>query len=218
MTKRLMVLVSSIALLGSCNKEFIRGGGAINSETRMVNPFTNVEMRGGGEATINYGTAQAVSITGYQNLLAVYETKVIGNTLYLQFKSDIYNVRNNNIKVNITLPVLAYLRINGSGKITAKNFADGVVLTASINGSGYIFVGDSKYTKAAYSINGSGDIKAATTTAIEAAAQITGSGNIELNVSNKLMATISGSGNINYWGNPVTAETQVSGSGKITKK
>lgn len=159
-----------------------------------------------------------MTVTGYQNLLPVYETKVQGNTLYLQFRPDIYNVRNNNIKVNIQLPLLAYMRINGSGKINATGFANGDLLTGAINGSGDIFIGDSKYNKVTYTVNGSGNIKAASTTSTEAEAQISGSGNIELAVSNKLKASISGSGNIIYWGNPVTVETQVSGSGKITKR
>ena len=200
MKKLLLIMTGGIFLLSSCNKESIRGNGAVNTENRTVGAFTDIELGGDADLTIGYGTTQQVTVTGYQNLLPVYETKVQGNTLYLQFRSDIYNVRNNNIKVNIQLPVLAYVRINGSGKINATGFASGDLLTASINGSGDIFIADSKYNKVTYTVNGSGNIKAAS------------------NITTEAEARISGSGNINYWGNPVTVETQVSGSGRINKK
>ncbi|MEJ7588748.1 MAG: DUF2807 domain-containing protein [Ferruginibacter sp.] len=66
---------------------------------------------------------------------------------------------NSNIKVNITIPSLASLRVNGSGNINAKNFMNGDFLAATINGSGDIFVNDSKYNKVNYSIHGSGEIE-----------------------------------------------------------
>ncbi len=213
----LIVLVCSITLFSSCNKETVRGKGAIITETRALPAFTNVELGGGGEAAINYGVAYNVTLTGYQNLLPIYETKVAGSTLYLQFKPNVYNVKNNNIKAIVTLPALAGMRINGSGKMEAKNFVN-TDLTASINGSGYIFIGNSQYNTASYSINGSGKIDAGSTEVAEANAHISGSGDIELKAVIKLKATISGSGNIVYLGNPATVETQVSGSGKITRR
>src|SRR6187431_1257788 len=101
--KRILILLGgSIILFSSCNKETIRGEGAISTETRPLPVFTNVELGGSGEATINYGVAYNVTLTGYQNLLLIYETRVEGNTLYLQFKSNVYNVKNNNIKATVT--------------------------------------------------------------------------------------------------------------------
>lgn len=216
MKKVLTILTVCITLLSSCGKEIIRGGGSIGTETRALPVFSNVELEGSGEAIINYGAASNITLTGYQNLLTLYETKVVGNTLYLKFKPDI-SVRDNNIKASITLPALSGIRMNGSGKMEAKNFIN-TSLKASINGSGTIFIGDSQFSTATYSINGSGVIEAASTAIEEASAHIAGSGDINLKVSIKLKATISGSGNINYWGNPATTETQVTGSGKITKK
>lgn len=140
------------------------------------------------------------------------------NTLYLQFKSGIFNVQNNNIRVDIVLPDLAQMRINGAGQFVAANFLNGDKMTAFINGSGNILINDSKYNNAEYTVNGTGEIMAATTCAEEAQAQIVGSGKISIKVSNKLVANIPGSGNISFWGNPASVETQVSGSGKILKK
>ncbi len=86
MKRILIVLVCSMTLFSSCNKETVRGGGAIITETRALPVFTNVELGGSGEAIINYGVAYNVTLTGYQNLLPIYDTRMTGNTLYLQFK------------------------------------------------------------------------------------------------------------------------------------
>ena len=216
--KKLTTILTCAILLGACTKETITGGGAVITENRNVPVFTEVQLNGEGEATILYGTTQEVSVTGYENLLLVYETKMVGTALHLQFKPDDYRIRNNNIKVNIKVPSLSYIRVNGSGKVLAGNFATGDNLSAYINGSGNMQVKDSKYNKVSYVINGSGGIVANTTEAKEANAEIHGSGKILLNVLNKLDANISGSGDIDYWGNPAAVNTQVSGSGKITKK
>ena len=65
MKKILIVMVCGITLFSSCNKETVKGGGAIITETRALPVFTNVELGVSGEVTINYGVAYNVSLTGY---------------------------------------------------------------------------------------------------------------------------------------------------------
>jgi hypothetical protein len=218
MKKLFTIFAGSIILFSSCNKESIKGSGAVITEARSLPTFSEIQVNGDADLNVVYGAGQEVSVTGYQNLLPVYETKMVGTVLYLQFKPNYYRIRNNNIKVKIVVPALTYLRLNGSGNIIASNFRTGSDLNAAINGSGNILLQDSKYFKANYTINGSGNITASTTEAAEAAAEIHGSGNIRLKVSEKLTANIAGSGNVDYWGNPVTMSTQISGSGKVNKK
>ena len=123
----------------------------------------------------------------------------------MQFKPNVYNVKNKNIEAVVTFPALGGMRISGSGKMVAANFVS-TNLTASINESGYIFVGSSQYNTASYSINGSGDIAAGNTEVAEANTHISGSGSIEVKASIKLKASIAGSGNIYYLGNPTTVD------------
>ena len=212
------LLFCSITLFTACNKETIKGGGAVISENRTVPAFTEIQLNGDADASVVAGPVQQVTVNGYENLLPVYETKIIGTTLHLGFKPNYYNVRNNNIKVTIVVPDLTFIRTNGSGNFIAKNFMNGNNFSAYINGSGNIDVKDSKFQKVTYNVNGSGNIHANTTEAIEAQAEIHGSGNILLRVTGKLTANIAGSGNIDYWGNPATTSTQVNGSGRISKK
>jgi hypothetical protein len=218
MKQTIQLITISIVLLTACNKESIRGTGAVITENRNVPAFTAIEIDGDANATVSYGPQQQVSVTGYQNLLPVYETKLVGTTLHLGFKSNYYNVRNNNIRVAIVVPALSYLRTNGSGNIVATGFANGDLLSAFINGSGDITVENCKYNRATYEVNGSGNINGSSTELREAEATIHGSGDIKLTVTNKLKAEIYGSGNIDYWGNPGDVDSNVSGSGSINRK
>ena len=173
--KSMTVLLAAI-FFTACTKDSIRGSGSTLTETRSVDPFTGVQLKGSGNVTVVQGAQQKVEVAGYENLLPIYETYVQNGTLVLKFQDD-YNIRNNNISVNITIPVLTATGINGSGKFTIKNF-NGTSLTTEINGSG----------------------------------------KIDITCSQTLKAAIHGSGEINYWGSPVSVSVDVSGSGSVRKK
>ncbi|MDO9377152.1 MAG: DUF2807 domain-containing protein [Ferruginibacter sp.] len=217
LNKYSMLMCIAVLFLAACNKESIRGEGAVSTENRNVPSFTQVQLDGDAEATISYGPTQKVSVTAYQNLLPVYETKIVGGVLHLGFKSG-HRIRNSNVRVAIEIPVLSFMRIDGSGKMTGTNFQQGEMLENYVNGSGSIIVQQCAFDKAVYDVNGSGSITATTSDATVANAEIHGSGQIRLRVSNELDASIHGSGVIEYWGNPATVNSHVSGSGQINKK
>lgn len=210
-------MCTAVVFLAACNKESLRGNGAVVSEERTVPAFTQVQLEGDGELTISYGTTQKVTVSAYQNLLPVYETKIVAGVLYLGFKPG-YSIRNNNVRVEIEVPELTYMRINGSGKITANNFIQGGEMLAYINGSGDLLLGNCKFSQVLYSVNGSGSIVANTSETNDADVEIHGSGKILLRVAGKLDVSIAGSGTVDYWGNPLEVNSQVSGSGRINKK
>lgn len=106
------------------------------------------------------------------------------------------------------------LKINGSGDVVLP--IETKDLEIKINGSGDVAI--EGYTKdAEISINGSGDINAKELQAQDAEVKINGSGNVRLTVSNHLEATISGSGDVTYYGNPEKLEIKSLGSGNVEK-
>ena len=66
-------------------------------------------------------------------------------------------------------------------------------------------------------VDDSGDIDLQGFTSRETEAETNGSGDILISVTDILRATITGSGNIEYWGNP-TVESNITGSGKLIKR
>lgn len=215
--KLIVTLLTVIVIVTSCNKNTISGYGSTKTETRTVSPFTGVQIEGSSSVTISQGAQQKLEVSGYENLLPIYETYVQNGTLVLKFKSDYYNVRNNNIRVSITAGDISKLGINGSGVFTIKNFNSNS-LTALINGSGNINIENSIYNSASLKVNGSGEIRGQQLLAKQADVEINGSGTIDIHCTEKLNAAIHGSGEINYWGNPANVTVDVSGSGKVRKR
>ncbi|MBA4322915.1 MAG: hypothetical protein C0408_08885, partial [Odoribacter sp.] len=94
------------------------------------------------------------------------------------------------------------LRVSGSGKIIIPDIVTGD-LNCSISGSGNIVIkGIGDIGSGDISISGSGNYSGETAKFKELKVSISGSGSCNCNVSESLSATISGSGNLNYAGNP----------------
>ncbi len=100
------------------------------------------------------------------------------------------------VKLNATIKGMADFGISGSGKIQAE--------------------GSAKEVKAG--ISGSGKVLAANLSTDKCAVRISGSGDVEINVKEDLDASITGSGNITYTGDPKRVNSHASGSGNIRKR
>ena len=211
------MLTVTVLFLSSCSKDVIRGKGSTGTKVLNVPAFTAVETHYNIAAVISYGAAPELTVTGYNNLLDIIDFKVENKVLKLKFNTQYNNVRNGNVVADIKLPALASATIHGSGDISINNFSGTDTIYAQINGSGNINVQNSNYHTALTNINGSGNINARGLTVKEAVANVNGSGDISITVADKLKASIFGSGNICYWGNPLT-ETVRQGSGRVIKK
>lgn len=214
--KWIIRLCSLLIVFSSCTKS-ITGEGPTATQIRQVANFNKIKLNGSGDVEIVPSNTQQVIISGYTNLLEVYESKVVNGELIVGFESR-KNIRNDNIKVRIEIPDIRGVNINGSGDVMINGFLQGTDLITLINGSGRIRIQSSAFNSTAYNINGSGDIFAAGIPSKTSEASITGSGFIELNCSQNLKIRISGSGTIDYYGNPPTTDIAISGSGVVRKK
>ena len=211
-------MTSASVLCSSCHKNSINGEGPVTSDSRTVSSFYAIEANGEVDVEVHPSATNRVVVTGYHNLVPVYRTRVQEGKLVLEFEDSYWNVRNNNIKVDVYAKELTDVRMNGSGDIYVDADVNGEDMDAEINGSGNITIAANDYHDMNLKVNGSGDINARSARAERAEAEISGSGNIKLTVHQYLNARISGSGTIDYWGNPERVDTEVSGSGKIRKQ
>ena len=212
-----MLMASASILFSSCYKNSIKGEGSVLSDTRQLSSFNAVYANGDADVEIHSSATNKVIVTGYQNLVPAYKTKVRDGRLTLEFEDHYWNVRNNNIKVDVYATELTSVQINGSGDVYVGADIGGRYMDADVNGSGNITLSSNNYEDMNLKVNGSGDIDAQAARAANADARISGSGNIKLTVHQYLDAHITGSGNIDYWGDPERVDTEVSGSGKIRK-
>jgi hypothetical protein len=109
----------------------------------------------------------------------------------------------------------AFVRVTGSGDMRIGELrADEVEV--NISGSGGIRVVDGEVDRQEVRITGSGDYAARRVASSVAVVHLTGSGSATVHVDDQLEATITGSGDVNYDGNPKVDRVR-SGSGNVRK-
>lgn len=202
----------------SCHKRGIKGEGNIVSETRIVGEFAKIEANGSTDVTVVADDEYYIIVKGYSNLVPIYKTRLNGDRLILEFKEGYWNVRNDNITVEVHTPYVDKVSLNGSGSIYVGNGYNHDRLDAHINGSGNINVGASIFKYMDVNINGSGNFNSENTDVNNVYVKISGSGDASVYVIDYLKVRISGSGNVYYRGNPGTVDLDISGSGKVHKR
>ncbi len=202
----------------SCHKKAIRGEGPTTSETRFVGEFSKVEANGSTHVVVVYDEEYSVTVTGYSNLVPMYETKVKGDRLVLQYKDHFWNVHNDNITVEVHTPYVDKVSLNGSGNINVGSGYDQRDLMADINGSGNINVSGNKYNSLSADINGSGSFDSEYCEVNKVYVSISGSGNAYVKANEYLKVNINGSGDVYYRGSVRNIETDISGSGKVHRR
>lgn len=219
MKKPVLIAITFLALSSAaCNQEHrLRGEGDTITETRSISSFDKVDADGDVQVDVYPSTSNSIEVTGYANLVPVYETRVLGRTLRLKFEDRYWNIKHNNIRVKLYTSHVEQISMNGSGKITVHPGIPSDNLEMTINGSGNINIENNVFDVLRVRINGSGDVDAREGKADNVHAEISGSGKIEVTANERLDAKINGSGNIHYWGNPATVNTDINGSGKITR-
>jgi hypothetical protein len=238
-TRNLFYYVMAFLLLSlsACHDDDmwgIRGEGPVVSENRNLNDFHQIDFGIDGEVILKQGPEQKIEIEAQENILDVLETRVRRDKLEIDFGNKQVR-RYKDVKIYITLPMITYLKVSGSGKITGDTDFDIADLSLRISGSGSIDFGalgankiDSEISgsgnlylngdcvKHDSDISGSGKISAYDLASLETSIRISGSGNAEVAVADRLKANVSGSGRVRYKGNP-TVDVSISGSGKVER-
>lgn len=213
--KKFFYLVILSAAFFSCGKDKVKGSGEITTEQRVVTDFSSVSVRGSSKVHITQGDSLQVQVKAYSNLLPYLLTVSQNGRLTISYSDDA-NIENDNSEIFITMPEITGLTTNGSAIIDATGtFLAVDEFNTAIYGSGSITMDSAATTYFNAVISGSGDLKCYPLMAKNAQIHISGSGNVETYVSQNLSATISGSGNVYYKGNPPVVTADISGSGKM---
>ena len=213
------------------------GSGVVVTETRPIEDVNNVRLKGQGQLILTQGNQvdqRSLTIEAEDNIINRIDTRILGNTLVLDFEKGLFNtvIPRKGIKYYLTVSNPREVTISGSGSIDATNLTvksfrvqingsgDGYInnlvadeLVADVNGSGkFFFSGDVRRQR--IEISGSADYGAIDLVSDIAEVKISGSGKTKLNVRSELDVRISGSGTVRYKGNPRITQ-RISGSGKI---
>jgi hypothetical protein len=229
--RTLLSLVAMVLLLSACR--VVRGSGDVETETRVVGDFDQVSLNGQGKLILSQGERESLEIEAEDNIIAVIETEVRGDTLHIGVKESTTIRPTEPVKFYLTMVEIAGLEVSGSGGIAADIIVTDR-LTLEVNGSGDVNVDSLSAESLSVDISGSGDVDVAGQ-ATSQLIKISGSGkhraadlesetvDVEVNgagettvwASKSLSAEISGSGTVNYYGSPTVSQT-ISGSGDLS--
>lgn len=199
--------------LGSSSSSLTVGSGRAISQARTVAAFSKVELAGSNIVTIRVGRPQAVVVHADDNLVGRVTTTVDGGRLVIGDRGRGFSVRSP-MSVAVTTPSLDALILSGSGAVDVSG-VDTPRLAVSLPGSGAVRAAGSAGTLDVV-ITGSGTADLRGLRARDVRAGVSGSGVVNLTATHALNAQISGSGAINYGGNPKNVLTLVTGNGAIT--
>ena len=232
----MIVFMSISVVLVSCIEIdahiFVRGNGIFATSERFVSSFEKIHGSGSVEIRYHASREYRVVVTVDSNLEQYVKIETRNNVLEIGTKNGSYSFTK--YLVDVYCPSLSSVSLSGScdffgddaiivsrfesnlsgsgklkGTIECDNF------TAKITGSGKMTVfGNS--TDSHITISGSGDFYGNEFYVNNADVHISGSGKANIWVTDYLKARITGSGVINYRGNPRT-DISVTGSGHINQ-
>lgn len=168
----------------------------VAQETRPVPPgIEMVEVDGPIDLNLRYGARPALHVSGEQRMLGNVEVTNEGKVLHIGIRGMVLRHREP-LVVDLTLPALAAVRIDGSGDSNINGFS-GDTIVLELNGSGSVRF-NGRYRSATAALSGSGDLDVnagAATDRIET--RLMGSGHITVvGSARELDASTSGSGRL----------------------
>jgi len=206
---------------------------------RHLSGFHAVDVAGSFDVYITQGSSESVKVEAPSDIMDHIKTTVENGVLRIYNKNDgfhwgdlwghhakirVYVAAINLDAVDVTGSGDAFfkdgihanslkLNVSGSGDMTGR--VDVKTLNSDISGSGDMKLsgsaGNSKVT-----VVGSGDFTARGLTTANTTVSVSGSGDAAINVSDKLDASVVGSGDVNYSGHPKSVHKSKSGSGDIS--
>jgi hypothetical protein len=192
----------------------LRGSGEVASQERNLDSFQRIESFIGADIIVNIDSTQSVVVLTDDNIVDLIETDVHSRTLMIQSSAS-WSTQEG-CEIRITVPKLEEITSYGSGYIEVNDL-NSELFALHISGSAD-FWADGRVGELEIEINGSGDVDTRDLQAKEVYIRISGSGDAEVMALESFHGSISGSGDISYYGNPENVSRRVSGSGRIRGK
>lgn len=226
------LLILGAILIVSCSTILgVRGNGNIRSETRDVGAFDAIDLSGEGHVIIEISNETSLVVDAEENLLPLLTSRVENGVLELDNTESVDPTEE--IVYKVSMPLVTSLDLSGSGRIDAPDVSGEAIaidvsgsgavylengnldqVAADISGSGYVEISGGA-TSLDVVISGSGSVDAGELSVTRSSVDVSGSGSVVVNVSDIMDIDVSGSGSVEYFGNPQTINSSVSGSGSI---
>lgn len=208
-----------VCLLAGCSIEWnlggVRGSGEVQTETREVAGFRNINLKSQGKVVIKQGEKESLTLSAEDNILPLLESRVADGTLHLEILKGTNLRPTKPIEYIVEVKTLEGLQVSGVGQMEGNDLKS-PKLVVSLSGVGNMALKGSVEVLE-LKVTGVGSFQGAELQTKKAVVRNSGVGNAIVNVSDQLDATVSGVGTIEFLGNP-SVNQSVSGIGKIRKR
>jgi hypothetical protein len=229
----LLALLLTLFFLASCDLVGVRGSGDMNTESRQVSGFTKIELRGTGTLTVEVTGTESLTIQAEDNLMPLLTSEVEEGRLILGTTEPVSPTQE--IVYTVTVANLEAVSVSGSGALNASGI-EAPAFEIIVSGSGTVSVDQLTAGELVVTMSGSGEVDVSGTAdllglvvsgsgnylgermeATTAEVEVSGSGDAVVDVTDQLEARVSGSGRIEYLGDP-TVDSSITGSGEIEQR
>ena len=231
------LLLTTITYAQWSSNQKIKGNGKFITEKRSTASYDEIAITGFFDVELVAGKEGNITVKGEENLVPFIKVEVVNQVLKISTEKNKYFTSGKGKQIVIVIPFesINQVSLTGSGDVITKNSIKSKTFAVKLIGSGDMNLalesndieinlsgsGDIKVSGNTVNLdtnlNGSGDIDAPILKATNAKATLSGSGDTIIYCSDSLYARVSGSGDIDYKGNPTKKDVKVSGSGAISK-
>jgi hypothetical protein len=209
----IFILAAFSIFLSGCDWVGIRGNGHIRTDQRAISEFSEIAASGGLQIEWHSG-APALSITTDENLLPYVENRISDNTLRLRTRERLRPTHG--IKVIVSSTNLNGADLSGAVDLIAKQVS-GPKFYLQSRGASDVTV-DGNVEQLLADMTGASDLKAKGLQAKTVEISTTGAASAYVSPTDILRVSITGAGDVTYYGNPKTIEKHVTGAGSIRRK
>jgi Putative auto-transporter adhesin, head GIN domain len=207
-------VVASTALAGCDVGGGEKGSGRAATARRSVAPFRAVKLDGAVDVVAHVGGRQSVTVTGDDNLLDRVTTSVDGGTLEVKVDGEFSTPKGLTVVVGVPMLERFENGASGDGRVDGVR---GERFESESSGSGDIRAAGRVHS-ARVAISGSGDADFGALVADDVRVEVEGSGDAHVHAVRSLDASVAGSGDVTYAGNPPHVDQHVDGSGDVASE
>lgn len=196
----------------ACDVTGVEGSGQSVAQTRAVEPFTEVEVRGRIQLTVTVGADPAVSISADDNLQPLVATRVEGGRLVIHPTTTLRP--KTPVAATVNIPRLDKVIARSAAQATVTGLAGGAVAVEA-NGATTVAL-RGKVDSLSADLGGAARLSAQTLSADTVTVRGTGAAQAEVAAQQTLSADLQGACRVMFAGNP-TVDKKVVEAAAITR-
>ncbi len=203
--KKLFVIAAAMAFIASCMNVNFNGGKAVickgpvvEKEMEGLTGFEGITVNGAIDLYFSQSDTYSVQVKANEEVFDYLDYKVEDGVLFLGTRDNV-NIRSEEYKVTVTLPVLSKIHVNGAADVYQQgDYSASEPMNVHVNGAGDLnFKEKLQVPSISIQVNGAGDIR------------IT-----DMDV-NELSIRVNGAGDALLGGKAASAHFSVNGAGDI---